>query len=108
MEPLYNGHDRNPKIILYIEVSVIQKLSNRVMYYCGMKMSVVNREVSFIQTVLNREIPLKYNFLLLYSMHCVVHHFAVWLCLTICIVCESVCIVCVHVCVCAHVPVCIE
>ena len=38
-----------------MKVSLIQRLSNTVMHYCGTKISVLNREVSFIQGVLDRE-----------------------------------------------------
>ena len=46
--------------VLYMEVSLIQRLSNAVIYYCGMTTAtnVLNREASFIQRVLNREVPL--------------------------------------------------
>ena len=37
---------------------MIQGLNNTVMYYCGMRTSVLSRKVSFIQSVVNREAPL--------------------------------------------------
>ena len=40
------------KTVLYMEVSLIQRLNNTVKYYCGMRPSVLNREMSFIQGVL--------------------------------------------------------
>ena len=48
---------RTTKTVLYMEVSLIQRLSNTVKYYCGMRTSVL-KEVSFIQSVLYREVPL--------------------------------------------------
>ena len=44
--------------VLYMEVSLIQRLNNTAMYYCGIETGVLNREVSFIQRVPNREVPL--------------------------------------------------
>ena len=44
------------KTVLYMEVSLIQRLSNTVKYYCGTRTSVLNREMSFIQSGLNREV----------------------------------------------------
>ena len=44
--------------VFCMEVSLIQGLSNTVMYYSGMRTSVVNREVSFVQRVFNTEVPL--------------------------------------------------
>ena len=42
--------------LLYMEVCLIQKLSNTVKYYCGMGTSVLNREMTFIHSVLYREL----------------------------------------------------
>ena len=46
------------KTVLYMEVSFIQWLNNTVKYYRGTRTSVLNREMSFIQGVLCREVPL--------------------------------------------------
>ena len=46
-----------------MEVSLIQGLSNTVKYYRRTRTSVLNREVSFTQIVLYREVPL-YTFMM--------------------------------------------
>ena len=46
------------EIVLYMEVSLLQRLSNTVIHYCGTRASAINREVLFIQRVLNKEVPL--------------------------------------------------
>ena len=45
------------EIVLHMEVSLIQRLSNTIMYYCGTGTSPLNTEVPFIQKVLSREFP---------------------------------------------------
>ena len=49
-----------PEIVLHMEVSLIHRLSNTVMYhmYCRMRTSFLNTEKFFIQRVLNREVLL--------------------------------------------------
>ena len=54
------------EIILYMEVSLIQGLNNTGKYYCGARISVLIRRVSFIQRVFNREVSL-------YSVYGVCH-----------------------------------
>ena len=49
------------KTVLYMEVPLIQMLGNTVKYYCGMRTSVLNREMPFVQSVLNKEVPLYYG-----------------------------------------------
>ena len=49
---------RTVKIVLFIEVSLIQRLSNIVKYYCGTRTSVLDKEMSSIQGVLYRKVPM--------------------------------------------------
>ena len=46
------------KTVLYMEVSLIQRLIITVKFYCGIRTSGLNREMYFIQSVLVREVPL--------------------------------------------------
>ena len=48
------------KTVLYMEVSLIQWVNTGNTVYCGTRTSVLNREMSLIQSVLYKEVPL-YN-----------------------------------------------
>ena len=51
VEPLNKGHLGTIEIVLYKEVSFIQRTNNTLKYYHGTETSVLYREVSFIQSI---------------------------------------------------------
>ena len=57
VEPLYNGHHWDLWNFSYMEVSLIQRLINTVIYYCGMRTSFLNRNVLYL-AVLSGVVPL--------------------------------------------------